>query len=786
MESLGRGTLREQRFQPEREPGPADNGANRQQDTRHEGGTIKRVMSQREHLARVAEQDLFVSHEAAQTNGVDTHAVDTGAASAVKGIARGIRGRGRPGSESRLRYGASSVGRGARGRVELVGMMQFDDFDRLEIGRCLAGEPHEQHGTQSEVGRDHHTDARVRSQQVGHLGHPALRESGSAHHHVDPVLNAEAHIAHDRIGSGEVDGHLAAGSDQAVQGVAQIDRCGDGEIVGRVDGANDLAAHAARGAQHGHPEGIHPASVVGGFQHASERLSPEDRGMRPRSLAVTMLSSALGVVLLAAPPSQADEGQGVPMPGITPIAAGPVFTGALQNLKATGYTEREFVVTVTDPHVYSYTGSTTEVQVSPAPPSPEGAYRSRIIVRAPADPADFNGRVLVEMMNTTTTVDLDVAWEQAHAYLMRSGWAYVGITVQQTGINALERFRRDNERYRSLDLNLQVPAARADQVTGARDPSLAWDLTSQVGALLERGGAASPLDGYAVKNLILTGQSQMAGYATTYVNAIHPLHQVFDGFLVAYRGVRATNLQYAKPVKGTTPDTSKSLEQRRLAGGGTPVLNLQTESDPLFARSGTDAAVWREDADTADDRFRLWEVAGSSHNDLWGARQALTILERDYVLPFKPACDWKAPTGINGFPTRYAWNSALEALGRWIEEGVAPASVDRIQRAKGDVARDARGNAKGGLRLSPMDVPVATRGPESAGGLFCPLTGFQTPFPRPTLTKLYPTTADYVAAVTRASEADVAAGILLAEDAAELVRLAKRGPWREAQTIRTY
>ena len=508
--------------------------------------------------------------------------------------------------------------------------------------------------------------------------------------------------------------------------------------------------------------------------------------MRLRSLAVPMLASALGAVVLAAPPSQADDSQGVPLPGIARIATGPVFTGALQNLRTTGYTEREFVVTVTDPHVYAYTGSTTEVQASPAPPSPDGAYRSRIIVRAPADPADFNGRVLVEMMNTTTTVDLDVAWEQAHAYLMRSGWAYVGITVQQTGINALQGFRRSKARYSKLGLNLQVPAAAADKTTGARDPSIAWDLTSQVGALLERGGTASPLDGYAVKNLILTGQSQMAGYATTYINAIHPLHQIFDGFLVAYRGTRATNLQYAKPVKGSTPDTSQALAQRRLAGGGTPVLNLQTESDPLFARSGTDAAVWRDDADTVDDRFRLWEVAGSSHNDLWGARQALSILERDFGLPFRPACDWKAPTGINAFPTRYAWNSALEALARWIEEGVAPASVDRIQRDKGDVARDARGNATGGLRLSPMDVPVATRGPESAGGLFCPLTGFQTPFPKATLTKLYPTTADYVAAVTRATEEDVAAGILLAEDAAELVQLAKRGPWREAQTIRTY
>ena len=508
--------------------------------------------------------------------------------------------------------------------------------------------------------------------------------------------------------------------------------------------------------------------------------------MRLRTLAVTALVAALGAGTLTGTAARAAERETVPLPGIVPIPAGPVFTGALQDLVARGYTEREYVVTVADPQVYAYVGDTTEVTVSPAPASPDGDYRSRIIVRAPADPADFNGRVLVEMMNTTTTVDLDVAWEQSHGYLMREGWAYVGITVQQTGIKALQSFTRSPDRYRNLGLNLMTPAAAADVAQGLRDPSLAWDLTSQVGALLARGGDTSPLLGYDVAQILLTGQSQMAGYATTYINAIHPRHHIFDGFLVAYRGTGATNLQYAAPIVGKVPSTSSSLAQRRLAGGGTPVLNLQTESDPLFARAGDDPAVWREDTDATDDRFRLWEVAGSSHNDLWGAKQALTILERDYGLPFKPSCDWIAPTGVNAFPTRFAWNVALEALAAWAADGIAPPSVERIARANGDVVRDRRGNALGGLRLSPMDVPVATHGPESAGSLFCPLTGFQTPFTRALLKRMYPTTPDYVNAVRASTEADVQARILLAEDAAQLVRRAQRGPWRDAQTIREY
>lgn len=498
------------------------------------------------------------------------------------------------------------------------------------------------------------------------------------------------------------------------------------------------------------------------------------------ALAVGLLPNAWAQPASSSPVSPRGS---VPLPTVELIPGTTIFTGALEDLPARGYREREYAVTVMDPQVYSYIGESADTEAAPAPP---GTYRSRIIVRAPSDPAKFNGRVLVEMMNTTATVDLDIAWQQAHDYLMRDGWAYVGVTVQQTGIRSLSSFKRQPRRYTSLGLNLMTPQAQGDLTTGARDPSIAWDLTSQVGALIGGGGAASPLAGYDVRSTYLTGQSQMAGYVVTYVNAIHPRHQVFDGFLVAYRGTRATNLQYAAPVDGVVPSTSGSLEQRRLDGQGTPVLNLQTESDPIGARGGTDPALWRPDADADDDRFRLWEVAGAAHNDRHGALQALGVLSRDYGLSFAPSCDWAPPMGINDMPMRLAWHSALEALATWHEDGTAPPSVKRIARANGDVARDSRGNARGGLRLPRMDVPVATYGPESTGGLFCNLTGWQKPFAKASVLRLYPTRADYTRAVRIAAEADVAARTLLPEDAALLVRSSRRGPIAEGQTIRSY
>lgn len=559
------------------------------------------------------------------------------------------------------------------------------------------------------------------------------------------------------------------------------------KAVRRINGSDDLGAHAPGGADDSHLD--HEASLVGaqgGCGGATRAAALHDDGMRMSLPTLALVSSGAlvaGLLVAAAPPAVAESRATVPLPTVEAIPGSTIFTGALQKLAPRGFLEREYAVTVTDPQVYTYVGDTTQTTVTPAA---EGNYRSRFIVRMPSDPAKFNGRVLVEMMNTTASVDLDIAWQQAHDYLMRDGWAYVGITVQQTGLRALSGFKRQPDRYKSLGLNLMTPAAASDPSNGLRDPSVAWDLTSQVGALIAREGTTSPLAGYDVDSVFLTGQSQMAGYAVTYVNAIHPRHQVFDGFLVAYRGTRATNLQYAAPVDGAVPSTSGSVAQRRISAGGAPAINLQTETDPPGFPSGEDAAVWRADADEPTDRFRLWEVAGSSHNDRHGAEQALGVLTRDYGLSFAPACDWQGAMGVNDFTMKFAWHSALEGLAAWHEVGTAPASVKRIARVDGDVARDSRGNARGGLRLSRIDVPVATYGPFSTGGLFCNLTGWQKPFSRAAIQRMYPTTADYVGEVRTAAQADVDAGILLADDAATLVKLAARGPAAEGRTIKKY
>ena len=106
-----------------------------------------------------AEQHLLVRHEPAQPHRVHRDAVHARAAGAV-GVVGGRVGDGR--EAGILPGGTDEVGRAggrARGGVDLVGVVQLDDLDRLvEAGR-LAREGHHEHRADGEVGGDEHADA---------------------------------------------------------------------------------------------------------------------------------------------------------------------------------------------------------------------------------------------------------------------------------------------------------------------------------------------------------------------------------------------------------------------------------------------------------------------------------------------------------------------------------------------------------------------------------------------------------------------------------------------------
>jgi hypothetical protein len=118
-------------------------------------------------------------------------------------------------------------------------------------------------------------------------------------------------------------------------------------------------------------------------------------------------------------------------------------------------------------------------------------------------------------------------------------------------------------------------------------------------------------------------------------------------------------------------------------------------------------------------------------------------------------------------PMHYATSTAIHELAAWVDDTPAPRSGPRFEFEGGVLAKDAHGNTRGGIRLPPIDVPVARY--EST---LCQLGGITVPFLEPQLHALYPTHATYLALMAERTDAAVEAGWLLPEDASDLMRRA--------------
>ena len=194
------------------------------------------------------------------------------------------------------------------------------------------------------------------------------------------------------------------------------------------------------------------------------------------------------------------------------------------------------------------------------------AYKTRIVVRKPSDPKRFNGIVVVEWYNVSAGQDIDFCWGGSYDYLMREGYAWVGVSAQRVGIKQLNAW--SPARYGTLS----AEASNDDPQGGTLDDRgdvLSWDIYGQVGAaLLSHHGPSDPLAGLAVKRLIAAGESQSALRLTAYYNSIQPLHNLYQGFLYydAARNLRSdakvpavsigTEFGAAFPAIAATGDTS--------------------------------------------------------------------------------------------------------------------------------------------------------------------------------------------------------------------------------------
>jgi len=433
------------------------------------------------------------------------------------------------------------------------------------------------------------------------------------------------------------------------------------------------------------------------------------------------------------------------------VLEGPVTTGTISlptDLRAfdvsnVGYVQEEWFAsgTATSYAPFGDNGLDGRWDTQPAAMA---AYKTRIIVRRPGNPADWNGTVIVEWLNVSGPFEIYAAWSYMWPAMVDAGAVHVALSAQAFGVEGGESLLGDMG---------TVPGLREsnpERYVSLVHPGDAYsfDIASQVGAALKSEAAASLFGGRPAERLIMSGEGQSAGFLVTYINAAQLVANAYDGFFVHKRGGSATNLDGSLNIDDALNPTRLGVHIRDDLDA--PVLMFETETDITVQRY---AAARQDDTDL----IRTWEIAGAAHADA------------HFVGGSFDACG----RPINNGPHHYVATAGLAALMRWVEQGEAPPHSSRIRTTTDGeqtvIERDELGIALGGIRTPSVDVPVSTLTGEAppGGPSFCRLFGASYPFDDATLLSLYGSKASYLEAFNASLEETIADGFVRGAEAGE-------------------
>lgn len=417
------------------------------------------------------------------------------------------------------------------------------------------------------------------------------------------------------------------------------------------------------------------------------------------------------------------------------------------DLTQAGYTEAEYFFGGTAT-AFAPTGPLTADGAWTVKPDTTAEYKVRMLVRRPADAKIFNGIVVVEWLNVTALLEGAADFMQMQEELLRQGYAWVGVGAQAAGVSSPRSGLKDwdKTRYGSL-----VHPGDA----------YSYDIFSQAADALRHPKGTNPLGGLPIRKMLATGRSQSAFRLVTYINAVHPLTHLFDGYLVHSRGANASGFK----AEGLARDAENAVPPgaHLRTDIDVPVLDVQTEGDMVALRAHlTHQPPFAH--------YRRWEIAGAAH-----AETPRWVAEVPPPLDMGQGC--KDP--VNSAPHHAVVKAALSALTRWIRDGVVPPQSPAIElgdpASPDPIVRDRFGNAKGGIRLPQVEVPTATvdggantGAQETAPGAmrnFCFLFGRTKLFDAATVKSLYPTHDAFVKQYSAAVDALVKQGYLLKPEA---------------------
>jgi Alpha/beta hydrolase domain len=412
------------------------------------------------------------------------------------------------------------------------------------------------------------------------------------------------------------------------------------------------------------------------------------------------------------------------------------FFAATADLASRGYVEAE----------YFFEGSAKTYNINVTVPKLDTAvvtgsgypYRTRMVVRRPLSLKDFNGTVILEWQNDTAGNNLDAIWLQSSEHIMRSGYAWIGVSAQRAGVHAASSGLRawSPLRYGTLDVTAgnTVPT-----------DALSWDIFSQAAQAIRSPQGVDPMGGLPVQQVLAVGASQAAARLVYYHNAIHPLAGVIDAFgLFVGGGMLRTDLD----VKA---------------------MKILSETDVVGSASAKSQAFIRQ---PDSNQFRRWEIAGTAHLDHQLVQGLNPLQVRDGLsVTSGAACTYPAFSRI---PLYHVAAAAYDHMVRWVQYKVPPPQAPDIELATlaeqvSPPVRDSYGNALGGIQLSQHAVPTATNSgqnfPDAPLPAYCRLYGTHVPFDAATLGELYRNHGSYVSRVAQATMESLKGGFIVEADA---------------------
>src|SRR3954453_23243752 len=224
------------------------------------------------------------------------------------------------------------------------------------------------------------------------------------------------------------------------------------------------------------------------------------RQLSPRAvIAVTVATALLGAGTALAAPQQ-DRPAGALPDTDSASVPNPIVTGPIQHgIRGGAYNRSRFPLThgyVEEEYFFQGVARAADGTTAP--------YKSRILVRRPTDPRQFNGSVVLDWDNVTVPDDTDVGWLPLHTTIMDRGFVYVAVAAQQLSIEAspIALKQYDPVRYGSL--------------SHPGDP-YSFDIFSQAAEAVLNPTVLRDLRPHITRRIAI-GASQSGGRLKTYIN----------------------------------------------------------------------------------------------------------------------------------------------------------------------------------------------------------------------------------------------------------------------------